>query len=134
MFSTTSHYALRLMVCVGRRACEAEPIRSQDLAEAAAVPSAYISKVMRRLELAGLVHSKKGRGGGFWLARAPGDILVSGILKAVEEPALSSEACVFGWGACRASDPCPLHKTWRALSKEVDRWADQTLESVLERA
>ncbi|TNE89036.1 MAG: Rrf2 family transcriptional regulator [Deltaproteobacteria bacterium] len=132
LFAKTSHYALRLMTCLAREAGDAL-VPSRELAERAAVPAAYISKVMRRLEEAELVFARKGRGGGFRLSREPSAIHLMEILRAVDEPGVSRDECVFGWGACRASDPCPLHATWSLLGREVDAWADRTLADVVAR-
>jgi len=133
VFAKTSKYALRLMVCVAKRPGD-EPIRSSDLAKKSSVPPAYVSKVMRRLEDAGLVGSRKGRGGGFWLARPPEEILLREVLSAVEEQAVASEDCVFGWGPCSQSSPCPLHETWKQLETEVGAWTRKTLADVVAEA
>lgn len=130
MFAKTTHYALRLMTCLAHHHGEG-PVPSRALAERAAVPTAYISKVMRRIEEAGLVESRKGRGGGFWLAREPGAIRLHEVLAAVDEPAVSREECVFGWGACNPVKPCPLHGSWSELGHEVDVWSARTLADVV---
>lgn len=130
MFAKTSQYALRLMFCVARHEGPT-PLRSADLAELSSVPPAYVSKIMKRLEDAGLVTSKKGWGGGFWLARPPSAIRLADILAAVEEHAMGERSCVFGWGTCSSADPCPLHHTWTLLAADVTRWGEHTLEDVL---
>jgi len=130
MFAKTSQYALRLMVCVTKHSKD-NPIRSADLAKVSCVPQAYVSKVMRRLEDAKLVGSRKGRGGGFWLARSPQDIPLRAVLAAVEENAVADHDCVFGWGPCNNISPCPLHETWKSLEDDVSRWTDQTLADVV---
>ncbi len=132
MFAKTSQYALRLMVCVAAHS-EEQPIRSADLAKVSCVPKAYVSKVMRRLEDAGLVGSRKGRGGGFWLVRSPEDIPLMAVLAAVDENAVADRGCVFGWGPCSRTSPCPLHDTWTSLEDDVSRWTRQTLADVVAR-
>jgi Rrf2 family protein len=131
MFAKTSQYALRLMVCVAKYTADA-PVRSAELSELSCVPRAYVSKVMRRLEDAGLVGSRKGRGGGFWLARPPEFIPLRDVLAAVEEHAVASHDCVFGWGPCNSASPCPLHETWKSLETDVSTWTHQTLGDVID--
>jgi DNA-binding IscR family transcriptional regulator len=44
-------------------------IRASELARGAGIPAPYLSKILRRLVLAGLLLSQKGQRGGFSLAR-----------------------------------------------------------------
>src|SRR5690606_30469313 len=90
-------------------------MRAKDLAPLTHVPSAYVSKVLRRLTEAGLLDSQKGHHGGFALAKKPKSIRLLDILGAVDAYPTGSE-CVFGWGRCSSVQPCPLHKSWTELS------------------
>jgi Rrf2 family iron-sulfur cluster assembly transcriptional regulator len=103
-------------------------VRAKDLAAGSGIPLHYLSKILRRLVLAGLLESQKGQGGGFVLARAPGEIRFIDILAAVD--AYPSEGrCAFGWGACDERNPCPLHDTWSQLNDAIQSWAaNSTLE------
>ncbi|MBW2295571.1 MAG: Rrf2 family transcriptional regulator, partial [Deltaproteobacteria bacterium] len=67
VLSQTAEYALRAMAWLAT-APTREPVRAKDLSVATGIPSHYLSKVMRRLVLAGLLISQKGQGGGFLLA------------------------------------------------------------------
>jgi len=124
VFSQTAQYALRAMafltsVPIG------EPIRVKDLSVGTGIPSHYLSKVMRRLVLAGLVTSQKGQGGGFVLSRPPEEIPFITILTAVDA-SVNDGSCAFGWGRCDAVHPCPLHDSWRKLSEQLEAWAGGT--------
>ena len=120
------------MVCLAQRAHEDGLVPSRTLAEGALVPPAYISKVLQRLEGAGLVLARKGRSGGYRLARQPGAILLAEILSALDEPAVDLKACVFGWDVCSDAKPCALHHTWSEIRCDVQRWAGHTLQDVLD--
>jgi len=100
-------------------------MRSAELAEATGVPRSYLSKVCRRLTEAGLLVSQKGHRGGFRLAKPADAISFESILKAVD--ALPSQGmCAFGWGACDAQNPCPLHDKWSELLSRFDDWATRS--------
>jgi Rrf2 family iron-sulfur cluster assembly transcriptional regulator len=120
----TAEYALRAMALLARAPAGAVLV-GPDLAERARIPSPYLSKVMRRLVVAGLVVARRGRGGGFSLARAPGTIRLSEVLEAMDVQ-VSARKCVFGWSACRDDRPCPLHPLWVELSARQRRWAEET--------
>ena len=101
------------------------PVRAKDLAAAADIPTPYLSKILRRLVLGGLLVSRKGPGGGFVLSRAPDQIRFIEILRAVDA-APTADQCAFGWGACDSSRPCPLHRAWSGISASVHAWAATT--------
>lgn len=124
VFSQTAEYALRAMAWLSTMPA-GEPMRVKDLSIATGIPSHYLSKVMRRLVLAGLLVSQKGQGGGFLLSKPPGEIAFIDILTAVD--AYSTDGrCAFGWGQCDAVRPCLLHGSWSRLNEELRSWAEGT--------
>jgi Rrf2 family nitric oxide-sensitive transcriptional repressor len=82
LISNTAEYALRAMVYLGSP--DAGCIASEQIATGTRVPAGYLSKIMRDLVLASLVQSRRGRRGGFSLARAPEAISVLEIIDAVD--------------------------------------------------
>ena len=124
VLSQTAEYALRAMAWLATTST-GEPVRAKDLSIATGIPSHYLSKVMRRLVLAGLLISQKGQGGGFLLAKAPDEIPFIDILNAVD--AIPTEGrCAFGWGECDEVRPCPLHASWSQLNEQFKAWAQNT--------
>jgi Rrf2 family protein len=55
------------------------------IAQAAAVPAPFLSKVLGRLVDRGLLRSKRGRGGGFVLGRPASDIALADVALALEK-------------------------------------------------
>ena len=102
-----------------------EPVLARDLSVETRIPPQYLLKLLRRLVLAGILVSKKGRGGGYALARPPARILLRDVLTAVDAyPQKGS--CAFGLHACSRSSPCALHAGWCRLSDDFHRWAAKT--------
>lgn len=95
------------------------------IAEKTQIPSHYLHKIMRKLVNAGLVVSTKGHGGGFRLSRPPGRITYGNILEAMGYEKEIAD-CVFGWGRCRESKPCPMHGSWSQLNRQFVAWAEET--------
>jgi len=124
LLSQTAEYALRAMAWLVATSPEA-PVRARDLSAATGIPPQYLSKILRRLVLAGLLESQKGRGGGFTLAYAPEEIRFVDILEAVDAYPAPGR-CAFGWGACNADYPCPLHSAWIQMSEALRSWANNT--------
>jgi Rrf2 family protein len=82
MFTQTVEYALRAMVCLANAEALAQT-RTQ-LVEQTKVPSAYLAKVMRSLNRAGLVNAQRGVNGGFTLAKSAADITLLEVVNAVD--------------------------------------------------
>lgn len=129
----TAEYALRAMAVLAELPA-GEALRASDLAEQAEVPTHYLSKILRRLVVAGLLKSQKGHGGGFVLARPPSRIRFADILEATDS-AVDAKRCAFGWGRCNPTNPCPLHPAWTELNANLEHWAKTTtLTAIRERA
>jgi len=119
--SLTAEYALRATAWIAARSPD-QPVLARDLSEGALIPQQYLSKILRRLVLAGILESRKGRGGGFTLGRPPGHITYREVLEAVGAHQ-HEDRCAFGWGACNASRPCPLHASWTSINAAFREWA-----------
>ena len=123
-FSQSAMYAMRAMSWLAHHA-DGVPHRSGDIAARTGIPDPYLSKVLRRLVVAGLVDSKKGRSGGFSLSRSPSAISFADILGAVDSlPEVG--LCVFGYGRCDVAHPCSLHPVWARYVEHTDTWARTT--------
>lgn len=110
--------AIAVLACLQPGEC----VNNQHLAERTAVPRPYLSKVMRKLVVAGLVRGQRGRGGGFMLHRAPGEIRLADVLQALDLEI--DGGCAFGYAACDPANPCALHPLWARLQASLATWAD----------
>lgn len=61
-------------------------VTAREVAACAAVPRAEAAKILQLLVWAGLVESRRGKKGGFWLRKAPEEILVADVLKFFSRP------------------------------------------------
>lgn len=61
-----------------------QPALVADIAAANSIPKKFLDAILGELRTAGFVHSKKGRGGGYVLARSPDDIRVGDIVRALD--------------------------------------------------
>jgi Rrf2 family protein len=63
-----------------------------DVAEANEIPKKFLDAILGDLRNAGIVHSKKGPGGGYMLANSPGEIKVGHAIRVLDGP-LAPIAC-----------------------------------------
>jgi FeS assembly SUF system regulator len=83
--SHLADYAVVLMTAAARRPAGAR-LSATELSAETGVPLPTAQKLMGQLAACGLLSSARGAGGGFALARAPGEISLADIVEAVEGP------------------------------------------------
>jgi len=69
------------------------PVLVSALADRDAIPKKFLEAILLDLKRHGLVHSKKGKGGGYFLRRRPDEITVGEVIRALEGP-LALVPCV----------------------------------------
>lgn len=107
MISQTVEYALRAIVYLGYR--HPNPCTGPEMAKEIHVPLPYLSKVMHSLSRSKIVHAKRGRSGGFVLAKTPEEMTMWEVVNSVE-PFQRIRECPMGLVTHRPT-LCPLHRT-----------------------
>ena len=80
-----------------------------EIADAHNIPKKFLDAILGELRNAGIVHAKKGPGGGYMLAQAPSEIKVGDVIRQLDGP-LAPIAC-----ASRTSyEPCSDCKNVKA--------------------
>jgi Rrf2 family protein len=85
MLTKKAKYGLKAMVHLAG----IEPGRTalvNDIATANQIPKKFLDAILAELRNAGFVHSKKGKGGGYTLARSAEDIGVGNIIRVLDGP------------------------------------------------
>jgi len=62
------------------------PIKGTKLAQAQDIPLQFLEQILLDLKRAGLIRTKRGARGGYWLARDPETITIADLIRAVEGP------------------------------------------------
>lgn len=97
------------------------------------VPKEYVSKVMQILTESGIIGSKKGKNGGFYLAKSPSNIKLIDIVEAIDGLEIFNN-CVLGFPGCSNENPCPVHDKWGKLRDEAYKMlSSETLEQLKEK-
>ncbi|MFA5512749.1 MAG: Rrf2 family transcriptional regulator [Candidatus Kapaibacterium sp.] len=93
-------------------------ISSGEIAEKLDVPKEFVSKILQTLTSSGIVGSKKGNNGGFFLAQSPEHTRLIDIVSAIDGLEIFHK-CVLGFKGCGMSAPCPVHEQWGNLRNET---------------
>jgi Rrf2 family protein len=130
MISPTAEYALRAIVALAQT--QGEAMTTLRIAETTKVPPGYLSKVLQILGRGGLVRSKRGLGGGFTLARTPGEITILEVVNAVD-PLKRIDKCPLGIET-HGTTLCALHARLDAAVALVERsFAETTVADLLQK-
>jgi len=128
MFSQTAEYALRAMSVLAARSPSL--MTTEEIADAARIPPAYLSKVLQALRKAGIVLSRRGIGGGVSLAEDSQDVTILEIINAVD-PIRRITECPIGLSA-HGVRLCPMHSRLdSALAMVEEAFGDTTLAQLL---
>jgi len=118
VLSNKTKYGLKALLVLAREYGHG-PILGTDLADRERIPKKFLEAILLELKRHGLLHSKKGKGGGYLLGRKPTEITVGQIIRVLEGP-LALTPCV-SVTAYRRCEECIDEKTCavRIAMKEV---------------
>jgi Rrf2 family protein len=83
MVSMRSKYALKALNFMARSK-DKETFLIAELAEAENIPKKFLEAILLTLKSQGILASRKGPGGGYWLAKAPSAITLGSIIRSFE--------------------------------------------------
>jgi Rrf2 family protein len=82
--SAKADYAIRAVVELA--ASGAGPVKAERIAQAQEIPLKFLENIMADLRQAGIVGSRRGAEGGYWLARPADEINLAQVIRAVDGP------------------------------------------------
>lgn len=83
------------------------------------MPKKFLEQILLTLVRGGFVKSRRGAGGGFILARKPGEITLGELLRFVEGP-IEPIACVNdSYTGCRDVKGCVLRNVWKEVAGAI---------------
>ncbi len=132
--TSSMEYATRLMVGLARSHGQ-QAVTAERLSSAENVPVDYVNQLLLRLKRAGLLDSHRGSGGGYTLSRAPAEITLGQVLRAVEGKIFEDvcEKYTRGKRDCHHQAHCGISPVWQKLGAMIEAYFDGiTLAQLLE--
>ncbi len=139
MLSKKSKYAIKALVGLAKNHGNEVPLRIAQIAEREHIPKKFLESILVELRNNGLVHSKMGAAGGYYLAKEPSDIFLSQIIRLSGGPIAllpcvslnfyeSCEECIGG------EEQCALHVVMLEVREAtVEILAKTSLSDLVER-
>ncbi len=137
MLSKKTKYGLKALISLARLQNQG-PVLIADLAAAEQIPKKFLEAILLALRNGDILSSRKGKGGGYYLAKAPREITIGAAIR-VLEGTVAPVACLEGnppvcCDECRKLASCgvrlALAGVWKVMAAELD---GTTLADVLER-
>ncbi len=109
MISKKAKYALKALKVLAEKYESKQPILIADIAEQQSIPKKFLEAILLELRNNGVLHSQKGKGGGYQLRMSPESVTIAKIVRIIDGP-ISPMLCVslYFYGKC---DDCADEKT-----------------------
>jgi FeS assembly SUF system regulator len=109
-------YATVVLIDIARETA----VRStQHIAVHTGIPLPTVAKLMKSLNKAGLVVSRRGAAGGYVLGREAGAITLADVIQAVEGPIALTACADTSDEHCSIEKVCPVHGKWNRANSAV---------------
>jgi Rrf2 family protein len=129
MLTRKGKYGLKAMIALAKEH-GGGPVLIGDLAELEAIPKKFLENILLALKHRGLVHSRKGPGGGYQLGRAPEEISVGDIVRTLDGP-LALVSCVSQTAyspceECVTEKECAVRRIFQQVRDQTAKILDGT--------
>ena len=114
--TTKGRFAVTAMIDLALRSSNG-PVALAAISQRQQISLSYLEQLFGKLRRHGIVDSVRGPGGGYCLARDMGEVSVSDIILAVDEP-IDATQCG-GKENCRDEGKCLTHDLWATLNERI---------------
>jgi Rrf2 family protein len=127
--SKKTQYSLRALYALTRNYGHG-PMLIQDLARSETIPRKFLEQILLTLKGFGLVHSKKGKGGGYSLAQPPRLVMLGPVVRVMEGPLAplpcASETRFRKCDECADAETCETRIVMREVRDAIAKVLDNT--------
>jgi Rrf2 family protein len=132
--STKGRYALRVMLDLAQHH-DGNYIPLRDVAERQGITVKYLEQIINVLGKSRYLKSSRGKGGGYRLARSPGEYTVGDILRLMEGNLAVISCLEDSPNECPRCEDCITLPFWQGLDRVIAQYVDSvTLEDLMQSA
>lgn len=122
MMSRKCKYAIKALIVLGHQYKKA-PIQTSAIAKEANIPKKFLEQILLDLKHAGMVNSKQGAHGGYFLNKAPSKINLADIYR-LFDGAIALVPCVAvkyyeKCGDCKSEKSCTLRREFGIIKEQT---------------
>lgn len=129
MLSKKAKYALQALTVLAKE-YDRGPVLISELAQRDGIPKKFLELILLELKKHGILHSKKGRGGGYFLGKPPKAILLGHVIRVLDGP-LAPLPCVSQTAymkclECKDEKTCGIRMVMQEVRDATARILDNT--------
>lgn len=129
MLSQKTKYALRALLMLAEVG-EGQMVQVADIAERQKVPKKFLELILLELKKHGLLHSRRGKNGGYALGKPASEIFFGHIIRIMDGP-IAPLPCASLTGYRKCSDcpdeaTCPIRRIMRRVRDAMSEILDKT--------
>jgi len=114
MLSRKSKYAIKALIALGKTSSAKEVVRISDLAAAENIPRKFLEAILLELRKQGILASKMGVNGGYYLLKKPSEIVITQVMRLTDGP-IALIPCV----SLNFYEPCEECKNEATCSRDM---------------
>lgn len=108
MLSKRTKYGLKALIYLAKHQID-EPIQIGTISKSENISRKFLESILLTLRKGGLLGSKKGKGGGYYLLKTPNDIKMTSVIRTLEGP-IAMMPCV-SFNFYEKCEDCPDEKS-----------------------
>jgi Rrf2 family protein len=138
LLSKKTYYALKALICLGKAKTSIQnPMLIRHIIEKTDLPQKFTEAILVDLKQAGIINSKMGKGGGYYLAKPTNQIIIGTVIRIFEGP-LALVSCVSKMAYedcshCKNKNACSIRIIFQEIRDKTAELLDSTtLKSMLD--
>lgn len=137
MISKKTKYAINALVYLAKHEDEG-PILIETIAKSEHIPKKFLENILLNLKRAGILASKKGKGGGYYLLKTPEKINMAEVMRLFDGPIALLPCVSYTYyercEECRDEETCGIRDVFFDVrNKTVALLKDTTLQKIIKR-
>jgi Rrf2 family protein len=136
MLSKKCKYAIHALVHMAKE--PREKVLIKDISEACNIPKKFLEAILLDLKRAGILGSKQGKGGGYFLRREPADVNLAEVVRLFDGAIAAVPCATFKFyescAECEDEDTCSVRYAFlQVRNATVEMLKSNTLEGLVKR-
>lgn len=124
MFSKACEYGIRSVLFIAEQTQVDKRPNIAEIAKAVDSPEPFTAKICQQLARAGVILSKKGPNGGFYLKK-DSTLKLAEIVRTIDGESIFT-GCSLGLPECSSEQPCPVHNQFHDVREGLRKMCENT--------
>jgi Rrf2 family protein len=139
MLSKKTKYAINALVYLAREGSDGQPVQISRVAESEHIPRKFLEAILLELKHAGMLNSRKGKTGGYYLQKTPDEINIADVMRLFDGPIALLPCVAYKYyercEECKDEETCGIRSVFSDVrSQTVQMLKMATLFEIIQRS